>query len=243
MGSDIFNRSGLLLGSEALDRLSRARVVIFGLGGVGSWCAEGLVRSGVTHLTVVDDDVITPSNVNRQLPATSATIGRQKSEAMRDRLIEINPDADIVAVQGSYSPETSSSYDLDSFDYVIDAIDTLGCKAELILKACDSKAVFFSSMGAALKLDPTKVRVSEFWDVNGCSLAAALRRKFRHSGVFPSRKFQCVWSPEALKNQPFGSDEEVHDTRKVAINGSMAPVTATFGMTLASMVIRHAAKF
>ena len=125
----------MLVGEAVFDRLSAARVILFGVGGVGSWCAEGLIRSGIGHLTIVDSDCVVPSNVNRQLMATTATIGRPKVEALRERLLEINPLADVLALQQTYCEATADSFDLDSYDYVIDCIDALKDKILLILKA------------------------------------------------------------------------------------------------------------
>ena len=177
-------------------RLQRIKVIIFGLGGVGSWCAESLVRSGVCHITLVDSDRVDVTNINRQLPATSSTVGQVKVDVMKNRLMDINPDAEIMAIRRFYTEETADEFDLSQYDYVIDAIDSLKDKALLILRATNSEAKLFSSMGAALKVDAGKISVAEFWKVQGCPLAAALRRKFKRSGQFPRRKFKCVYSPE-----------------------------------------------
>ena len=201
MTNEIFSRQELLLGTEAMEHIASVSVIIFGVGGVGSWCAESLVRSGVRHLTIVDSDTVCITNVNRQLMATTSTVGQVKVDVMKRRLLDINPEAEIEAICGVYSEETADQYDLDSYDYVIDAIDSLRDKACLILRATQSTATFFSSMGAALKMDPTKIDVAEFWKVKGCPLAAALRRKFKHAKTFPSRKFRCVYSEELLSNQ------------------------------------------
>ena len=195
-----FNRTRLLLGDEKMKCLDETKVIIFGVGGVGSWCAEGLVRSGIGHLTIVDSDRVCITNVNRQMMATSRTVGMVKVEALKERLLEINPDVEIKAVQAIYSEETSGQFDLDDYDYVIDAIDSLKDKAALILHATASKAKFFSSMGAALKLDPTKIEVAEFWKVRGCPLARALRQRFKKWKIFPKKKFLCVFSDELIDN-------------------------------------------
>ena len=158
----IFNRAQLLLGSDAMERLGKIRVIIFGVGGVGSWCAESLVRSGISHLTVVDSDRVCITNINRQLMATVKTVGQVKVEALKERLLTINPMAEIDARQQIFSEETANSFCLESYDYIIDAIDSLKDKRLLIEMACQTKAVFFSSMGAALKMDPTRIKVAEF---------------------------------------------------------------------------------
>ena len=254
-----FNRTRLLLGDETMDLLASVRVIIFGVGGVGSWCAEGLVRSGISHITIVDSDRVCITNVNRQMMATSKTIGMVKVEALQERLQEINPDVKINAIQEIYSEETADAFDLDSYDYVIDAIDSLKDKASLILRATRSQCKFFSSMGAALKLDPLKVEVAEFWKVRGCPLARALRQRFKKKKEFPKKKFLCVYSEEVLSNKgkesSCGTDRCVcpknetvsgkadlahHEwcSSKAQINGSLMHITAIFGLTLAGLVIR-----
>lgn len=237
---EILNRARLLLGSQAMRRLDEARVIIFGVGGVGSWCAEALVRSGVGHLTIVDSDCVSVTNINRQMPATTLTVGRVKVDALRERLLEIMPDADIEARCEAYTEATADSFDLDSYDFVIDAIDSLRDKALLILRATRSRARLFSSMGAALKLDPSHIHTAEFWKVSGCPLARALRQRFKRSGQFPARKFTCVYSDELLDNAGEGEAIAEYDPRKARINGSMMHITAIFGMTLASLVINAA---
>ena len=199
----MLRRSELLLGTSAMQRIAEARVIIFGVGGGGSWCAESLIRSGIRHLTIVDSDRVCITNCNRQSMATSKTIGQVKVDALRNRLLEINPDANIIAFQKIYDASTASSFELESYDFVIDAIDSLTEKAELILHATSlpKHIHFFSSMGAALRIDPFKVRATEFWKIQGDALARALRNKFKRQKTFPSRKFLCVYSEETpLKN-------------------------------------------
>ena len=161
----IYNRTELLLGDDVMEALAAVRVIIFGVGGVGSWCAEGLVRSGITKLTIVDSDRICITNVNRQLMATTKTVGQVKVDALKAHLLEINPKAEVTAVQQIYCEETAGQFNLDEYDYVIDAVDSLKDKVHLILNATSSKAKFFCSLGAALKVDPLKIKVAEFWNV------------------------------------------------------------------------------
>ena len=195
-----------------MERIQSKRVIVFGVGGVGSWCAECLVREGIEHLTLVDSDVVCPTNVNRQLMATTKTIGQPKVEALKNRLLEINPEADIVALQKNYCKETAADFRFEDFDYVIDAIDSLRDKIELVLNATSPSprggregAVLFSSMGAALRIDPTKIRVSEFWKVKGDPLAAAMRSAMRRNKVFPARKFLCVhWRTPGMPTRSAG---------------------------------------
>jgi tRNA A37 threonylcarbamoyladenosine dehydratase len=200
------------------------------------------------------------TNINRQLMATMQTVGQVKVEALRDRLLSINPMAEITALQKIYSAETADDFNLDEFDYVIDAIDSLENKALLIRRATASKAHFFSSMGAALKLNPTQIAVAEFWKVQGCPLARALRNKFKRSKQFPKRKFMCVYSPELVNNRgvnhscgtsaclcpkakvgPGDPNLVNHEwcSSKAQINGTMAHTTAIFGFMLAGLVMQH----
>ncbi len=257
----IYNRTELLLGEDVMQALAKLRVVIFGVGGVGSWCAEGLVRSGIVHLDIVDSDRVCITNVNRQLMATVKTVGQVKVEALKARLLEINPKAEITAIQKIYNEDTADEFDLDGYDYVIDAVDSLKDKALLILRASASKAKFYCSLGAALKTDPLRVRVAEFWDVRGCPLGSALRKKLKRAGTFPSSKFLCVYDDEVLPNRGHchscGTDKCMcpkaengpgdpallnHEwcSSKAQINGTTAHITAIFGMTLSGLVIDDA---
>lgn len=255
----VFNRTRLLVGDDVLDRFATARVIIFGVGGVGSWCAEALVRSGVRHLTIVDSDRVCITNVNRQLMATTATIGMVKVEALKERLLSINPEAHIEARQEIFSEETAPGFNLEEYDYIIDCIDSLKDKAYLIELGTRMPGKFFSSMGAALKLDPTRIKVAEFWKVKGCPLARALRQRFKKQKRFPAHKFLCVYSDELLANKgqaaacgtekcmcpksengPGKEDLLNHEwcSSKAQINGSMAHITAIFGLTIAGLVLQ-----
>ena len=259
----IFRRTELLLGDEAMCNIEGRRVIIFGVGGVGSWCAESLVRSGIKHLTIVDSDRVCITNINRQLMATSKTVGQVKVEALKERLLSINPQAEINAMQQIFTAETADSFDIGSYDYIIDAIDSLKDKTLLILMATQTQAKFFSSMGAALKLDPTRIKTSEFWKVQGDPLARALRKRFKRDGQYPKRKFQCVYSDELLENKGHnatcGTEQCVcpkaktgpgdptllnHEwcSSKAQINGTLAHITAIFGFMLAGLVIQDAVK-
>lgn len=232
-------RAELLLGSEAMERLAHKRVILFGVGGVGSWCAESLVRSGVMYLTIVDADRVSVTNINRQLMATTLTVGQVKVEALKERLHAINPLVEITACEGVFSEETVEDFRLEEYDYIIDAIDSLKDKALLIRRACMTQARFFSSMGAALKLDPTRIRVAEFWKVQGDPLARALRNRFKREKSLPRRKFLCVYSDELLTNLGTASTEHESPAlfHKPQLNGSLAHITAIFGFTLAGLVV------
>ncbi len=254
----VFNRTELLVGPEGMTAIQNASVILFGLGGVGSWCAEGLVRSGIRKLTLVDSDCICITNVNRQLMATTQTVGKVKVEVLRERLLQINPKADIQAIQAIYSTETADSFQLEQYDYILDCIDSLKDKMDLLLRASALPGTLFSAMGAALKMDPTGVRVAPFADVRGCPLAAAIRKKMRREHKWPAKSFLCVYDEEVLENKgkqtacgtehcmcPRKSEGDPslagHEwcSSKAVINGTLAHITAIFGFTLAGLVIEH----
>ena len=238
--------------------IASKRVIIFGVGGVGSWCAESLVRSGIRQLTIVDSDRVCITNINRQLMATTKTIGQVKVEALRERLLTINPSAEVTALQKIFSEETAADFELEQYDYIIDLMAT----ALLPSGSGNKRAVFFSSMGAALKLDPTRIKVAEFWRVQGDPLARALRKRFKRDGRYPRRKFLCVYSDELLQNKghnatcgteqclcpkakagPGAPELLNHEwcSSKAQINGTLAHITAIFGFMLAGLVIQNAA--
>lgn len=206
--------------------LQSKRVILFGIGGVGSWCAECLIRTGLTHLTIVDGDTVQASNLNRQLPATQATLGMPKVEALKARLLDINPDAEIEAICTMYNEQCTKDgpFDLSQYDYVIDAIDSVADKTDLLLYASRLKGVkIFSSMGAALRFDPTQVTTGELMSIKGDALAKAVRARMKRLDRHPSKKIRCVYSTE--------------QAQKCETRGSLMQVTAVFGLTLASMVI------
>jgi len=252
----IFQRTQLLLGKSFIERAAEKRVIIFGIGGVGSWCAESLIRSGIGHLTIVDSDRVCITNINRQLMATTQTVGKVKTDVLKARLLEINPKAEIIDLQMIYSPENSEMFKLDSYDFIIDGIDSLSNKIHLIQSATQTNATFFSSMGAALKMDPTRIKVAEFWKVEGCPLGAILRKRIKKMGG-TGKKFMCVYSDEFLQNKgendscgtdkcmcpksthgPGDPDLVDHEwcSLKAQVNGTTSHIPAIFGLTIAGLV-------
>ena len=216
----MFTRTIQLLGEEGFRALQNARVILFGVGGVGGWCAESLLRTGIGHLTIVDFDTVDTTNLNRQVVSTHENIGQSKVLEMQKRLLSIAPKADIQAIERQYNAETADSFDLAQYDIVVDAIDMVECKALLLYRATQAGCKVYSSMGAGRKTDPKKIRTAEFWKVQGCPLARALRTKMKKASLLPASKIQCVYSEEISGAQ-----------------GTLAPVVGIFGMTLASMVI------
>jgi tRNA A37 threonylcarbamoyladenosine dehydratase len=242
---DPFQRLTLLTGPEAAAALEKSRVIVVGFGGVGSWCAEALVRSGIGKIFLVDSDTVAASNINRQVEALCSTIGRLKTEVLEERLKDINPSCEVTAFPLVFSRETAGLFDIAGADYVIDAIDTLACKLDLIEAALAAGTRFFSSMGFAQKLDPTLIRTTDIWKTQGCPLARRVREGLRKRNI--SGHFTAAYSPERLPRRleepehapaaaPDGEDGE-NGGQKV-VNGSAVTVTASAGMVLASLVIR-----
>jgi tRNA A37 threonylcarbamoyladenosine dehydratase len=252
-----FQRLSLLTGEEVLEELSRKRVLVFGLGGVGSWCAEALVRSGIGRIDIIDSDLICITNVNRQVEATSRTLGSSKAAALAERLLEINPRCKVTPWKTVFSKENSSAFGIGQADYVIDAIDSLTFKLDLIETAAAAAAALYSSMGMAQKLDPTRLKTADIWETEGCPLARLVRQGLRKRGF--TGRFTAVYSSEQLplqKGIPAGCGSGVClcpgrngrgeipewcGTKKV-INGSSVTVTAAAGMTLASLVLQDCYK-
>ena len=242
----IFRRTELMLGTKTMDALAAARVAVIGLGGVGSWCAESLVRTGVGELMLVDSDRVSITNVNRQLMATAKTAGQVKVDALAARLREINPAVRLGVRRQVYDAAHAADFALERCDYVVDAIDSLAEKAALIRHALSIPTVtLFASMGAALKMDPFQIRAAEFRKIAGDGLARALRQKFRKTGGMPARRFTCVWSPERRENLGDAPQPDADDTwgaRKARINGTVAHTTAIFGFALAGLVVQDIAR-
>ena len=216
----MFTRTIQLIGEDGFAALQNSRVILFGVGGVGGWCAETLLRTGIGHLTIVDFDKVDTTNLNRQIVSTANNVGQSKVLEMQKRLLSIFPEADVKAIDKQYNAETANSFDLTQYDIVVDAIDMVECKALLLYRATQADCKVYSSMGAGRKTDPQKIRTAEFWKVQGCPLARALRTRMKKVGLMPASKVQCVYS------------EEISGDR-----GTLAPVVGVFGMTLASMVI------
>jgi tRNA A37 threonylcarbamoyladenosine dehydratase len=247
----LFQRLSLLTGLEVLHDLTRTKVIVFGLGGVGSWCAEALIRSGIGNISIADSDTVCVTNINRQVQATSLTIGQSKAEILKKRLAEIHPQCKISAFGRVFSRETADTFGIEQADYVIDAIDSLTYKLDLIEYACHGGKTFFSSMGMAQKLDPTQLKTKDIWETKGCPLARLVRSGLRKRGF--TGHFTTVYSPERLPlhreaETSCGSSQclcpshrgetvEWCGSKKV-INGSVVTVTATAGMILASLVIQ-----
>ncbi len=255
--SESLQRFELLAGNDALHYINSVSVVLFGIGGVGSWCAEALVRSGIENLTIVDSDKICVTNINRQVQATTETIGLSKVEVLRHRLLSINPAASIKSIENVYDRETAESYNLSQYDYCIDAIDSLSNKVELIVHAINSGCTLFSALGASCKIDPSRIRAASIWKSEGCHLGRFVRKRLRHRKF--SGDFTCVFSDELLGNKgkstgcetdhdlcpkSKSNDDPDHEwcSLKKQINGSVVHITGTFGFFLSGLVIQDCIK-
>lgn len=245
-----FSRTQLLLGEEAMDKLKNATVAVFGIGGVGSYAAEALARSGVGKLELFDDDKVCLTNINRQLIATRKTIGKQKIEVMRDRILEINPNAEVVLHQCFYTAENADEFDFTKYTYIIDAIDTVSSKLELIVRAEKAGVPVISCMGAGNKLDPTRFEVADIYSTSVCPLARVMRKELKVRGI---KQLKVVYSKEPpitpLEDMsiscrahcvcPPGTQRKC--TIRRAIPGSISFVPSVAGLILAGEVIKDIA--
>ncbi|MBR4211448.1 MAG: tRNA threonylcarbamoyladenosine dehydratase, partial [Oscillibacter sp.] len=227
-----FSRTELLFGRDGMEKLSRARVAVFGLGGVGGYAAEALTRSGIGALDFVDHDVVSESNLNRQILATADTVGRYKADVARERALSINPDAIVHAYRVFYTPETATRFDFSRYDYVVDAIDTVTGKLSLVEEAYRTGTPLVSSMGTGNKLRPSMLEVSDIYETSVCPLARVMRKELRKRGI---PRLKVVWSRETPL-EPSGDAPARASGRPVP--GSTAFVPAAAGLLLASEVVR-----
>ena len=229
-----FSRTERLLGKENMEKLAAARVCIFGIGGVGGYVAEALARSGVGHLELVDNDVICLSNLNRQIIATHETLGQYKVDVMKERILSINPTAEVTVYKCFYLPETRAQFDFTNYDYVVDAIDTVAGKIALVLQAEESGTPVISSMGAGNKLDPAAFQVADIYQTSVCPLAKVMRRELKRRGV---KKLKVVYSkeqPVAVQND----EESLLSSPRRSIPGSIAFVPSVAGLIIAGEVVK-----
>lgn len=228
-----FSRTGLLLGEENMQKLANMRVAVFGIGGVGGYVVEALARSGVGTFDLIDNDTVALSNLNRQIIATTDTIGRYKTEVMRERILSVNPEAQINVHNCFYLPETATEFDFSKYSYVVDAVDTVTAKIDIIMKAKEAGVPVISSMGAGNKLDATKLTVTDIYKTTMCPLAKVMRRELKKRGV---EKLKVVYSTEkAIK--PVGEVEE--NTGRRTTPGSISYVPSVAGLLIAGEIIKE----
>ena len=234
-----FTRTALLLGEEGIDILNSSKVAIFGIGGVGGYTAEALARSGVGHFLLVDNDKVALSNLNRQIIATLDTVGRYKTQVMKERILSINPRAMVETRECFFLPENADDFDFSSYNYVVDAVDTVTAKLELIVRAKQAGVPVISSMGAGNKMDPTRFEVADIYQTSVCPLARVMRRELKARGI---EDVKVVYSKEeAMKPKETPALEDTASCRR-SIPGSIAFVPSVAGLIAAGEVVRDLTK-
>ncbi|MBR0542076.1 MAG: tRNA threonylcarbamoyladenosine dehydratase [Clostridia bacterium] len=234
---ELFIRTEMLFGEEAMKKFASSRVAVFGIGGVGGHAAEALVRSGIGNIELIDADTVCQSNINRQLFATTKNIGRLKTEAAKERLLEINPEINITVKSIFYLPENADEFDFTQYDYIIDAVDTVAAKLSLAQKAQLAGTPIISSMGAGNKLDPTLFEVADIYKTSVCPLAKVMRSECRKRGI---KKLKCVYSKEIPMKPKEVFNEEKSTRRQTP--GSVAFVPSVAGLIIAGEVLKDLAK-
>lgn len=248
--SEQFTRTESLIGSEGVERLHNARVAVFGIGGVGGYVVEALARSGVGKFVLVDNDTVALSNLNRQIIATMNTLGRQKTEVMRERILSINPEAEVEIHNCFYLPETADEFDFKEYDYVVDAVDTVTAKIDIIVRATEAGVPVVSSMGAGNKIDPTKFQVADIYKTSVCPLAKVMRRELKKRGI---KRLKVVYSTEEAITPKFATGnngqgnavpgEGESNVRRKSTPGSIAFVPSVAGLILAGEVVKDLAEY
>lgn len=237
--SNEFIRTELLLGKEAIEMLKASHIAVFGIGGVGSFVVEALVRSGVGAIDIIDSDIVSESNINRQLYALHSSIGKYKVDVAEERILDINPDVNVKKYKTFFTRENANDFDFTKYDYIVDAIDTVTGKIELVMKAKEYNVPIISSMGAGNKLDPTKFEVSDIYKTKTCPLAKVMRNELRKRDI---KELKVVYS----KEEPIkikGGDEEVNgENTKKRVPGSVSFVPSVAGLIIAGEVIKDLIK-
>ncbi len=232
-----FVRIALLFGEDAVEQFANKRVAVFGVGGVGGYVVEALVRSGIGTIDIIDKDEVAESNINRQLIATTETIGRKKVEVLKERIRAINPACTVNAYDCFFLPETAERFDFSQYDYVVDAVDTVTAKIELVLRAQEAGVPIMSSMGAGNKLDPTRFEVADIYKTSVCPLAKVMRRELKKRGV---KKLKVVYSKEEPLGRKMAFAEDEGERKKAP--GSCAFVPSVAGLIIAGEVLRDLAR-
>lgn len=232
-----FSRSALLLGEEVVERLGGKTVAVFGIGGVGGYVAEALARTGVGSFHLVDNDTVSVTNVNRQVIALHSTIGKNKTEVMRERILDINPQAEVYIRDCFFLPDNADTFSFSVYDYVVDAVDTVTAKLEIILRAQAAGVPVISCMGAGNKLDPTAFEVADIYETSVCPLARVMRRELKKRGV---KELKVVYSKEkpVFAGEAAESDGRQAEAGRCAVPGSVAFVPSVVGLIAAGEVIR-----
>lgn len=234
-----FSRTELLLGTDGMERMAHARVAVFGIGGVGGYTVEALVRSGVGAVDLIDSDTVSLTNLNRQIIATQSTIGRYKVDVMRERILDINPDCKVEVYRCFYLPENAHEFDFSQYDYIVDAVDTVSAKLQLVMEAQKYHVPIISSMGAGNKLHPELFEVADIYKTSVCPLAKVMRHELKKRGV---KKLKVVYSKEqAIQPIVNGKLQEELGKGKRSIPGSTAFVPSVAGLMIAAEVVKDIA--
>ncbi|MBQ3583936.1 MAG: tRNA threonylcarbamoyladenosine dehydratase [Lachnospiraceae bacterium] len=234
-----FMRTAMLLGEDAVEKLQNSRVAVFGVGGVGGYVCEALARSGVGKLDLIDMDTVSISNINRQIIALTSTVGKYKTEVMRERILDINPEAEVQVHNCFYLPETKQDFDFSQYDYVVDAVDTVTAKLSLVMECKEHNVPIISSMGAGNKLDPTGFMVADIYETSVCPLAKVMRKELKARGI---DSLKVVYSKEKAMTPIAISDAEEEKeeggVKKRATPGSVAFIPSVVGLIIASEVVK-----
>lgn len=233
--SEIFSRTELLLGEDAVKELSKKRVAVFGVGGVGGYVCEALIRSGIGAFDLCDNDTVAVSNINRQIIATTSSVGKYKVDVMKERMLDINPEADIRVHKCFFLPENADSFPFEEYDYVVDAVDTVTAKIELIMRAKEKNIPVISSMGAGNKLDPTAFTVADIYKTSVDPLARVMRRELKKRGV---KDLKVVYSTEEPLQPIGGHKSPSEDSSRRSTPGSVAFVPSVAGLCIASEIVK-----
>ncbi len=228
-----FSRTEMLIGKEAIEKLKKSCVAVFGIGGVGGYTVEALARSGVGNIHLIDNDTVSLTNINRQIIATHKTIGMQKTAAAKERILSINPECKVFTYDIFYNPETSSAFDFSKFDYVVDAIDTVTGKINLVMQSQEFGIPIISSMGTGNKMDPTKFQVADIYKTSVCPLAKVMRHELKKRGI---KKLKVVYSAEPPIEHKSESDEKIIGRHSIPASNSFVPPVA--GLIIAGEVIK-----
>ena len=228
---ELFERTAMLFGEENINKIKNSYIAVFGIGGVGSFTCEALARCGVGKIDLIDKDTVSPTNLNRQLVALHSTIGKYKVDVMQERILDINPDAEINAIKSFFLPENSDDFDFSKYDYVVDAVDTVTAKIELVLCAQKTKTPIISCMGAGNKINPDMFEITDIYKTSVCPLAKVMRRELKKRGI---RDVKVVYSEEEAIT-PIASPEE---TGRKQVPGSVAFVPSVVGLIIAGEVVR-----
>ena len=229
-----FSRTELLVGKEAMEILNNAHIAVFGIGGVGGYTVEALVRSGIQHIDIIDNDKVCLTNLNRQIIATHSSIGKYKVDVMKERILDINPQAEVNVHKCFYLPETRNLFDFTKYDYVVDAVDTVTAKINLILQAKEAGTKIISSMGAGNKMDPTQFKVADISQTSVCPLARVMRQECKKRKI---KNVKVVYSTEKIL-RPIECTECTEQTERRTIPGSNAFVPSVAGLIIASEIIK-----